>query len=67
MLVLKSSTDEMHDWLRRATSDLVAARILLEANPPQPGAALFHRQQAAEKCLKGFLAFHDDPFDRRMT
>lgn len=25
-------------------------------------AACFHAQQATEKCLKGFLAFHDIPF-----
>jgi HEPN domain-containing protein len=38
--------------------------ILLEAEPPDPEGALFHAQQAAEKALKGFLAWHDVPFRR---
>ena len=32
--------------------------------PPLPREALYHCQQAAEKALKGFLAFHDHPFRR---
>ena len=32
--------------------------------PPISREALYHCQQAAEKALKGFLAFHDHPFRR---
>jgi HEPN domain-containing protein len=38
-----------------------AAERLLKA-PALFGAAVFHCQQAAEKALKGFLAWHDTPF-----
>lgn len=45
-------------WFAQADEDLAAARILREqgglANP-----ICFHAQQAAEKCLKGFLAHHE--------
>ena len=48
-------------WLARAADDLEAAERLLKA-PAMFGAAVFHCQQAAEKALKGFLAWHDTPF-----
>ena len=48
-------------WLARAADDLEAAKRLLKA-PALFGAAVFHCQQAAEKALKGFLAWHDTPF-----
>jgi HEPN domain-containing protein len=48
-------------WLARAAYDLEAAERLLKA-PALFGAAVFHCQQAAEKALKGFLAWHDTPF-----
>jgi len=49
-------------WLRRAAADLRGAEIDLAATPPLLGDAAFHCQQAAEKALKGFLAWHDAPF-----
>jgi HEPN domain-containing protein len=42
-------------WLAKALMDLRAA-------PPLLGGVVFHRQQAAEKALKAFLAWHDEPF-----
>jgi HEPN domain-containing protein len=36
----------------------------LAADPPAPEDALYHCQQAAEKALKGFLAWHDQPFPK---
>ncbi len=57
-----SSSDEARDWLGRASADLRVARLTLNDRPPLPGEALFHAQQAVEKSLKGFLAFHDQPF-----
>jgi HEPN domain-containing protein len=49
-------------WLAKATQDLKAAEQLLRASPDLFGAAVFHCQQAAEKAMKGFLAWHDVPF-----
>jgi HEPN domain-containing protein len=49
-------------WIRRAAADLRGADIDLAAIPPLIGDAVFHCQQAAEKALKAFLAWHDVPF-----
>lgn len=54
--------EDTRAWLRRAALDLRAAKHLLNARPPALGNAVFHFQQAAEKALKGFLAWHDEPF-----
>jgi|SRR6266850_2882892 len=53
---------ETREWLQKASVDLRAARIDLEANPPLVEDTLFHCQQAVEKALKSFLAWHDRPF-----
>lgn len=57
----------MHDrlshargWFRKADSDLATTRKLLEGEGPYD-TACFHAQQAAEKYLKGLLAFKDQP------
>jgi HEPN domain-containing protein len=49
-------------WLEKAAIDIRSARVDLEAVPPISGDALFHCQQAVEKVLKAFLAWHDHPF-----
>ena len=49
-------------WLARAQDDLRGAEIDLAAAPPLLGDAAFHCQQAVEKALKAFLAWHDRPF-----
>jgi HEPN domain-containing protein len=51
-------------WFRKAYQDLRYAEIDLAATPPAPEDALFHCQQAVEKVLKGFLAWHDEPFPK---
>ena len=51
-------------WLLRALDDLNVAEHDLGASPPFVRAALFHCQQVVEKSLKGFLEWHDRPFDR---
>ena len=48
-------------WLTLAHEDLIVAERLL-AEPPLPGGAAFHAQQAAKKALKGLLAWQDRPF-----
>jgi len=53
---------ETREWLAKAALDLRGARIDLEAAPPLLEDTLFHCQQAVEKTLKAFLAWHDTPF-----
>jgi HEPN domain-containing protein len=48
-------------WLQKSSSDLRAARILSEDAEAPLDAAAYHCQQAAEKALKGYLAFEDHP------
>lgn len=55
--------EDVRGWLRRADLDLRAAAH--DLNAPDGGLfsdAVFHAQQAAEKVLKAFLAWHDVPF-----
>lgn len=53
---------EVRGWTVRALGDLAAGAHDLEATRPFVGDALFHAQQAAEKAMKAFLAWHDVPF-----
>ncbi len=45
-------------WFAKGTGDLRSAHALIALDPPETEAAAFHSQQAAEKYLKGFLAYH---------
>ena len=45
------------EWRKKAEEDLASAKILLEHNGAG-GTICFLCQQAAEKILKGFLAYH---------
>lgn len=49
-------------WLARAADDLQAGEQLLSGVSTLPGVAVLHCQQAAEKAMKAFLAWHDEPF-----
>ena len=49
-------------WFEKVRKDLRYAEIDLAAEPPAPEDALYHCQQAAEKALKRFLVWHDQPF-----
>jgi HEPN domain-containing protein len=51
-------------WLRKAAIDLRGAEADLAAAPPIREDAVFHCQQAAEKALKGFLTYHQQPFGK---
>ena len=46
---------EALEWIRKAESDLAAARLLTESEQTLPDQAGFFCQQAAEKYLKAFL------------
>lgn len=53
---------EARAWLRKSSEDLRAAEFEFGARPPLTEDILFHSQQAAEKALKGFLVWHEQPF-----
>ena len=51
-------------WLLKSGSDLKSAKKLAGGDDPLLDTALFHTQQAVEKCLKGFLAYHKQPLKK---
>ena len=52
-------------WFRKAIEDLQAAKLLLSQNSESFwGPSVFHSQQAAEKAIKGFLAFNKIRFSK---
>jgi HEPN domain-containing protein len=55
-------TEDVGAWLGKAAADVRAGEVDLAASPPLLEDVLFHCQQAAEKALKAFLAWHDQPF-----
>jgi HEPN domain-containing protein len=54
--------DFVHQWLKKAESDLSTARILLDASVEDYFPCAFHSQQAAEKFLKAYLVRHQVEF-----
>ena len=53
---------ETRAWFGKAFNDLRAAEALAATSPPLFDEAVFHCQQAAEKALKGFLAWNGRTF-----
>ena len=53
-------TQLTHDWLDRAERDLLLARLAI-SDPSLAGLPAFHCQQAAEKALKAYLAWCNQP------
>lgn len=51
-------------WLLKARNDLETARQISDLPDGHLDAAIYHCQQAAEKAVKGFLAFHDHRLER---
>jgi len=49
----------VREWLTLADDDLRMAELTMKDPEPICWAAAFHCQQAAEKSLKAFLAYHD--------
>jgi HEPN domain-containing protein len=58
---VKDKSDLAKGWFAKAESDLVSAHHIL-AGPGPYDTVCFHSQQAVEKYMKGFLAFHGQPF-----
>lgn len=56
----KNNQEAARAWFGKGDSDLRSARALLALDPPESEAVAFHCQQAAEKYLKGLLAYHGD-------
>ena len=53
---------ETRGWLAKAALDLRAGDHSFTAVPPLVDDIVFHAQQAAEKCFKAFLTWHQVPF-----
>lgn len=51
-------------WLYKAENDLKSARKLIENEPVLLDTAIYHTQQCAEKALKAYLAFKQQPVQR---
>lgn len=51
-------------WLAKSRRDLIVAERAATGEPPLLDMAAFHWQQAAEKALKGYLAWRNLPFRR---
>jgi len=52
-------TDYVKNWLARANDDIKTMELLLKEEGGHTNPICFHAQQAGEKYLKGFLAYHD--------
>ncbi|MDI6602767.1 MAG: HEPN domain-containing protein [Patescibacteria group bacterium] len=51
------------EWLLKAQEDEKSVQILLQEKGP-PNTICFHAHQIAEKCLKGFLIYHNKEFPK---
>ena len=60
---MKDKVTHARGWFQKADSDLSDARRTVASDGPFD-TACFHAQQAAEKYLKGLLAFHERPIPR---
>ncbi|MBM4425398.1 MAG: HEPN domain-containing protein [Chloroflexi bacterium] len=58
---MKSKTDLVKGWLKKADSDIASARTCLASNEALD-TVCFHSQQAAEKSLKAYLIANDIDF-----
>lgn len=56
--------DLVRAWLIKSRNDLDTARQISALPEGHLDAAIYHCQQASEKALKGFLAFHDHGLER---
>lgn len=55
---------DTREWFSKARDDIRSAEALLGATPPLYDEVSFHCQQAIEKTLKGFLFWHNEPFQK---
>jgi len=55
---------EIHAWLAKAQQDLRSAIWLISSPDHLYNAVGFHCQQAAEKSIKAYLTWQDEPFEK---
>ena len=55
---------EIRAWLAKASQDLGSAEWLLASPKPFYSTVGFHCQQAAEKTIKAYLTWRDEPFEK---
>jgi len=58
---------EVRSWRVKSQQDLEAAAWLLSSPQPLYNAVGFHSQQAAEKTLKAYLTWVDEPFEKTLS
>jgi HEPN domain-containing protein len=51
-------------WFQKAATDLKVVKLVKDQASDVAEASVFHAQQAAEKSIKGFLAFHKVRFPK---
>lgn len=51
-------------WLLKAENDLKSANKLMEGGDPILDTAIYHAQQCAEKALKAYLAYKQQPIQK---
>lgn len=56
--------DFVQQWLKKAESDLEAAKVLLKADTGDRFNCVFHCQQAVEKFIKAYLVRHQIEFPK---
>lgn len=56
--------ETIHLWVRKAETDLLAAKTLFESAGALRYPACFFAQQAAEKLIKALLIHHSTPFPK---
>ena len=60
---MNAKQELVRNWLTVAQHDLAASGKLSTGPDPYLDVAIYHCQQTAEKALKGYLVFHDQPLD----
>ena len=60
----EAAQELVRDWLTRASHDLRSSRALAALDDPLLDTAIYHSQQAAEKAIKAWLQYNDDPFPK---
>lgn len=64
MIELQTVSEAAREWLVKASRDLKLVHQTLASDDPLTDSAAYHCQQAAEKAIKGLLAYYDEPFPK---
>ncbi len=52
------------NWIYKAKNDLNSSKKLIDDEPKILDTAIYHTQQCAEKALKGYLAYKNQPIQK---